>query len=201
MTDDLQIFDCEQGSDEWFKVRLGIPTASNFAAIMAKGEGVGRRKYLYRLAGEIITGEPAESYSNKYMERGRAMESELRADYEFITGAKLTRVGFGLRGGMGASPDSLVDDDGMMEIKTEMPELLLERLERKDAPFPGEHRAQCQGGMAVFDRSWCDLVIGFRGMKAVKHRIERSEGYISELRAAVARFNIELRLLVERHRG
>ena len=88
----VQIIDCEQNSDAWIQARLGLPTASMFSAILAKGEGKTRKSYLYKLAGEIITGEPTESYTNGYMERGHAMEGEARELYSFMHDAEPVRV-------------------------------------------------------------------------------------------------------------
>ena len=81
----LEIVDCEQGSEAWFRARMGIPTASEFATVMAKGRDGGasktRAKYMRQLAGEIITGEPMESYSNGHMERGKEWEPDARDAY------------------------------------------------------------------------------------------------------------------------
>ena len=103
----MEVFDIDQGGDAWFRARMGIPTASEFSTVLAKGVGGGdsktRRTYLYKLAGEIITGEPMESYSNSHMERGKAMEDEAREMYAFVTGAEPQRVGFIKNGRKGAS--------------------------------------------------------------------------------------------------
>ena len=67
----MQVFeDIDQGTPEWFACRAGIPTASKFATVMAKGEGKTRSEYMRRLAGEIITGEPTSQFSNAHTERG-----------------------------------------------------------------------------------------------------------------------------------
>ena len=88
----LEIFDCEQNSDEWLRVRMGMPTASEFSTVLTAGKGGGesktRRTYLYKLAGERVTGEPMESYTNKYMERGKLMEGEARDYYVMLNQAK-----------------------------------------------------------------------------------------------------------------
>src|SRR5690349_15047654 len=78
----IVIFDCEQNSTEWYRARMGLPTASEFATILAKGKDGGasltRQTYMRKLAGEIITDEPMESYVNAAMERGKIMEAEAR---------------------------------------------------------------------------------------------------------------------------
>lgn len=122
MSDCLEIIACEQGSPEWTQSRLGIPTASEFAAILTKGRGGAESKtrlsYLYKLAGERLTGEPMESISSFHMERGKLMEDEARSVYGFVTGRVCERVGFLRRGKAGASPDALIGQDGLLEIKT-----------------------------------------------------------------------------------
>ena len=103
----LQVFHCEQNSEEWVRARLGIPTASEFKSILAKGEGKMRRTYLHKLAGERLTGEPADSYSNAHMERGHAMEDEARRLYAFMADVEPQRVGFVRNGNVGCLHDAL----------------------------------------------------------------------------------------------
>lgn len=81
----IEIIQCEQSTPEWYAARLGIPTASRFKDVLAKGEGKTRKRYMLDLAGERLTGEPCEGYSNAHMERGKAMEDEARDLYMFMT--------------------------------------------------------------------------------------------------------------------
>lgn len=200
----LEVFDCEQGSPEWFACRLGIPTASKFATVLAKGKtagtaSVGRREYLYKLAGETITGQLAESYSNGYMERGKAMEPEARAAYAFLSGNDPLPIGFARRGRAGASPDSLIGLGGVLEIKTKAPHLMIEAMFRDDAP--PKHIAQIQGQLWITERDWCDLAIYYPGMPLVIHRIGRDEDFIGRIAAAVKAFNEELDEIIARVRA
>jgi hypothetical protein len=199
----LEIVSCDQNSDDWFRARMGIPTASEFATVMARGKGGGesktRQTYLYKLAGEIITGEPMESYSNAHMERGKVMEDEARALYEFMTDQSCERVGFIRSGRKGASPDSLVGSNGLVEIKTKLPHLLIEALFRGE--FPPEHKAQCQGQLWVAEREWLDIAIYWPGMPLFVTTATRDEAYIRELSDAVDSFNAELDIIVDRVRA
>ena len=195
----LEIFeDIEQGTDEWRQVRAGIPTASAFKSILAKGEGKMRKTYMHKLAGEIITGEPAESYSNGYMDRGHALEAEARDLYAFMSDAEPKQVGFIRNGAKGCSPDSLIGDAGMLEIKTQAPHLLIETLIADK--FPAEHVAQCQGALWVAEREWIDLVVYYPGMPTFTKRAYRDEEYIAALAGHVDAFNVELQALVEKVR-
>ena len=202
MTDIIE-YDCEQGSPEWGNLRLGLPTASMYAALLADGKGRGpggksmmRATYMRKLAGEIITGQPMESYSNAHMERGKEYEPEARERYAFIKGCELRRVGFIRRGRTGYSPDALVDDDGTLEAKSMQPDLLIELHE--SGGFPGKYIAQCQGSLLVTGRAWCDLAIYWPGMPMWIQRMNRDEFYIAYLRGEIDRFNDELFVLVEK---
>jgi hypothetical protein len=198
----IEIFDCEQNSETWMRTRMGIPTASKFATVMAKGKNGGssvtRKDYLYRLAGEIITGEPTENYSNVHMERGHAMEAEARELYGFVHDAPLSRVGFVRRGNYGCSPDSLIGDDGILEIKTAMPHILIEYILADR--FPAEHVAQCQGALFVTGRQWLDIAIFWPKMPLFIKRIHADTEYHGMLSRALDDFTNELALVVERLR-
>jgi hypothetical protein len=199
----IQIHDMEQGTPEWHAVRAGIPTASEFATVMASGRGGGesktRRTYLLKLAGERLTGQPSEGYTNAHMERGKEMESEARDLYGFIQDEPLTRVGFITNGPKGYSPDALVGASGLVEFKTALPHILLDRLLSDE--FPPEHMAQCQGGLWVAEREWLDIVIYWPGLPVFRKRVGRDEPYIRKLADAVEKFNAELDQTVERIRA
>lgn len=197
----IEVFDCPQGSDDWFRVRLGLPTASEFGTVMAKGKDGGasltRAKYLRTLAAEIITGEPSESYSNAFMERGKAQEDEARRLYAFAFASDPPeQVGFIKNGPKGCSPDALLGADGLLEIKTRMGHLQVELL--LSNKFPPEHRAQVQGGLWVTEREWCDLTVYSPGLPLYVSRQYRDDEYIKSLADSVDRFNEELGRVVDR---
>lgn len=194
-------FDVEQRSSEWYALRCGIPTASRFGDILAKGEGKVRGKYMRQLAGEIVTGEPAESYSNSHMERGRVMEAQARELYRgrtmFAGGDEVREVGFIRSTKAGGSPDALVGEHGLLEIKTMLPDLLIELFQRNSKDFPKEHIAQCAGNLWVSGRQWCDIAIYWPKMPLYVRRLVRNEGYISMLADEVELFAYEARKLAE----
>lgn len=198
----MEVFNCEQGSDEWFAVRAGIPTASEFSTVMASGRGGGesktRRTYMLKLAGEIITGEPTEHFSNVHTDRGHAMEPKARELYSFAHDVDLVQVGFIRSGKKGCSPDSLIGSSGMLEIKTKLPHLLIDALLRDD--FIAEHKAQCQGALWVAEREWIDLAVYWPGLPLFTKRAVRDEAYIREMSDAVDLFNHELAEVVDRVR-
>ncbi len=197
MIDDLEIFDCDQNSPEWFEARRGVVTASRFSDVLAKGQGITRRKYLLTLAGEAITGECAESYSNAHMERGHAMEADARNLYAFANDVAPQMVGFMRRGRAGASPDSLVGAEGMLEIKSKLPHLQIDVLDK--GKLPSEHVAQVQGQLMVSGRQWADFVSYWPKLPLFCIRVERDEAYIATLRQAIADFVGELDTYIERY--
>lgn len=197
----VQIFeDVEQGSDAWRELRAGLPTASEFHDVMAKpgpkgGIAKGRQKLMWRLAGEILTGEPEDTYHNADMQRGNDREPEARDWYAFDQDVQPQRVAFIRNGNCGCSPDSLIGDDGLLEIKDAKPSVQIERL--IDGTLPSEHKAQCQGQLMVSGRQWVDFLSHSRGLPPLLIRVKRDEAYIAELRAGVDRFVAELEVLVQ----
>lgn len=198
----MQIFDCEQNSPEWFACRLGLPTASEFKTIIGvkkdAKEKLTRDLYMRKLAGEIITGEPMEKFSNSHTERGHEQEDEARQLYAFIHNAEPERVGFIRNGDTGCSPDSLIGNDGGLEIKTALPHIQIDRLLRGD--LPPEHRAQVQGNLWIAEREWWDFASYCPKLPLFVVRVHRDDGYIANLSGAVKAFNEELADLVERVR-
>lgn len=195
----LTVYDCEQGSEDWFRARMGIPTASEFGTVLAPragSEGKMRRTYLHKLAGEIITGEPMERYGNAHMDRGHEMEAEARSLYAFMSDADPTQIGFLRNGQKGCSPDSLIGDAGMLEIKTKLPHLLIDCILKDD--FPAEHKAQCQGALWVAEREWVDIAVYWPRMPLFVKRAYRDEEYISKLSDAIDAFNTDLAAVVDR---
>jgi hypothetical protein len=195
----IRILDCEQGSAEWFAARAGLPTASEFSTILAKGKDGGasktRRTYMLKLAGEILTGEPSESFSNAHTDRGHEMEPEARSLYAFMVDIDPQRVGFITDDVKGCSPDSLIGENGALEIKTKLPHLLIEVLLRNE--FPSDHKAQCQGVLWVAEREWIDIAVYWPKLPLFVKRAYRDEPYIKALASAVDQFNEELQAVVE----
>lgn len=201
---ELEIFDCEQGSEEWFSCRLGVPSASNFATIMAKGRdgkspSLTRKTYLYKLAGEIVTGKPSSNYKNAAMERGNEMEEAAAEWYSFTHDVELTKVGFMKRGPMGCSPDRLIGDDGGLEIKTAEAHILIEHMFRDDCP--PEHVAQVQGTLLVTGRDYWNLMVFWPDMPPPVFRVRPDRAYQANLKGEIDRFNDELAAVVERVRA
>lgn len=196
----LEIIDCAQGTPEWFGCRKGLPTASEFSTVMAKGKDGGasitRAKYLRQLAGEILTGEPApEGYSNGFMERGKELEDDARALFAFMRDVDPIQVGFIKNGRAGCSPDSLIGDTSGLEIKVAIPAVQIERLQR--GTLPPEHVAQVQGCMWVAERPTWEFVSYCPKLPALILTVNRDDAYAANLAKAVEAFTEELDALVQ----
>ena len=189
----MKIIDVVQGSDEWRAARLGIPTASEFSNIVtATGKkSASQRKYMARLLAEWYTGCLGEQFSSPFMERGQGMEVEAVRFYEFSTGAKVDRCGLCVTddGMIGASPDGLVGDDGLVEIKCLSAENHLFNLIGGDSS--ADYKCQMQGQMFVTGRKWCDLLL-YNPIGPVVRRFERDEEYLSVLGPELAVFVAEM---------
>jgi len=191
----------EQGTAEWFEVRRGVVTASEFATVMAKGRGNApsktRQTYMYKLVGEAITGEVVDSYTNAHMERGKIMEEEARLFYELNTGNDVEPCGFIKFGHfIGYSPDGLVGKEGLVEIKTKLPHLQIAVL--LEDKVPPEHMPQLQGGLWVSGRDWIDFVSYWPKLPVFIKRVYRDEEYIKNLDKEVVKFLKEMRSVMEK---
>lgn len=191
--------DIEQGSPEWFAARAGIATASEFKTVLREGKSgsasVTRAAYLRKLAGEVLTGEPApEGYSNTFMERGQALEDEARRMFAFMRDAEPLRVGFIRNERVGCSPDSLIGEDSGLEIKIAIPSVQIERLQW--GRLPPEHVAQVQGSIWITGRQSWEFMSYCPKLPPLIVRVPREEAYILTLAKAVDAFNDELDALV-----
>jgi hypothetical protein len=195
----LEVLDVEQGSAEWHAARCGVVTASRLKDVLAEGDGKMRGKYLRELASERIRGWVEDGYSNAHMERGHEQEDEARRAFAFEHAITPVRVGFIRNGRVGCSPDSLIGDEGGLEIKTALGHIQIDRL--KSGKLPSEHKAQVQGSLWITGRKWWSFVSYSPDLPLMHARVERDEDYIKRLSDAVDAFNEELDNLVNSIRG
>lgn len=158
----MKIVDCEQGSPEWFAARLGKASASRMADITARtktGWGASRANYAAELVAERLTGATAEKHSNDAMRWGTECEPQARAMYEFMTGQDVKQVGVVLHPTIAmacASPDGLVGDKGLIEIKCPNTATHIDIL--KSGTIDGKYIKQMTWQMICTGREWCDFV-------------------------------------------
>lgn len=198
----------EQGSAEWLYERVGYCTASRFDDVMAtKKDGkptAQRKKYLMELVIERITGQPSDHWTSAAMLWGSEYEQQSRMEYEAATGAMLEQVGFIKHPTIkwvGASPDSLIDEDGGFESKS--PFNTANQLYTVLDGMPEEHMAQVQGGMWVTGRKWWEFQsfdprLRDPRLRRYVERIPRDEEYIVKLEAEVISFTAEVDAMVKR---
>ena len=152
----------EQRTDEWFAARLGKVTASRVADVIAKtktGPSASRENYLTQLVLERLTGKQGESYTNAAMQWGTETEPMARQDYELKRGVFVDETGFmdhPTIENSGASPDGLVGDKGLVEIKCPNSATHMETL--LSGKIPAKYIPQMMWQMACTKREWCDFV-------------------------------------------
>lgn len=160
----MKIHDVEQRSADWYALRSGLPTASEFSKVITS---TGERSkslsgYARTLAGELYAGKPLDPWEgNSWTERGRELEENAKAFYSFAKNVTLQNVGFVTTddGRMGCSPDSLVGYDGMVEIKILKAERHIEAIlyYQKHGRCQPDYVQQTQGQMLICERQWADL--------------------------------------------
>lgn len=216
----MKHYTVKQGSQEWHALRSVIPTASAFDRLItpAKWEptkGDTRRNFMLELLANRICGISVDDlFSSAAMDHGREWEPIARAAYEFERGVEIQDGGFftDAAGRYGASPDGLIGDDGLIELKDpQVPRVHLSALvdcmsysRRAEnwtkivvsgsevTGFVRDHWVQTQGQLLVTERRWCDLVSNFRGFPLVVVRIYPNQTFQHFLSDALNAFCSDL---------
>lgn len=184
-----------QYSREWWEVRRGVPTASEFHRVMTPKKmeyAAGARTYAIELVADFYDAHygqrDGDRRTSNAMESGTQFEPESRRCYEFARDVKVEPVGFMLGGDedrLGASPDGLVGSDGVLECKNPTPSKHLAWL--IGGVVPEEHKAQVHGQLIVSGRAWCDFISYCPGLPPLIVRTEPDE-YTDTLRDHLAQF-------------
>ena len=189
-----------QGTPEWMAERCGHVTASRMADVLAtikSGEAASRANYRAEIVAQRLTGIVEEGYTNGAMAWGIEYEPLARAAYEIMQDVVVEEVGF-IRHPMiqwsGASPDGLVADDGLVEIKCPNTATHIGYLLNGEAP--AKYRPQMLWQMACTGRKWCDFV-SFdprmpNNLQLFVVRFVRDDARINEMREAVISFLAEV---------
>lgn len=192
----------DQRSAEWFACRVGKATASRISDIVAKLKdgktpGASRKNYLADLMLERLTGTPRTIPTSHAMQHGIDHEATAREAYEAHHFCSVKEVGFCDHPTIpmsGASPDGLVGDDGLLEIKCPQPAMHFETLKTK--AIPSQYVTQMMWQMACTGRQWCDFVSFHpdmpEPMRLFVARLHRDDDMIAELEAEVGKFLIEV---------
>ena len=191
-----------QGTEQWRIDRLGIPTASMFSDVMAKrkrggGPLMSRVKYAYKLVAERLSGDPGPSIDTEAMARGRRLEPIVANHYisAFMADPGLVEVGFikSQCGTYGCSPDGLVGESGLVEIKTADPHIFIFDIAESGTGVPERFYWQMVGQCLVTGRKWCDLAYFCEPISTLHvSRIFPTDDVLSELHKTLGVFNSEV---------
>ena len=190
----------EQRSDAWFEARIGKVTASRVADVIAKtktGYSATRDNYMAQLVCERLTGQKGDSFTNAAMQHGTETEPLARISYEVAQNVLVDEVGFVPHPTIemaGASPDGLVNDDGLLEIKCPNTATHIETL--LSQTVPGKYNTQMQFQMACTGRQWCDFV-SFdnrlpQELQLFVKRVPRDNVFIRLIEGEIVQFLAEL---------
>jgi putative phage-type endonuclease len=199
----------EQGTDEWKHIRLGKVTASGVADVLAKtksGVSASRGNYLIKLALQRVTGEIEDGFTSDAMAWGIDNEAQARVAYEVKSGNFVDQVAFvdhPIIPWFGASPDGLVNNDGLVEIKC--PNSATHWSYIKAGEPPMKYYIQMQAQMACTDRKWCDFVSFDPRMpdrsKLFIKRVMRDKDFIIEMQSEIYKFLEEVATEVNLMKG
>lgn len=190
----------EQGTDAWKMLRCGKVTASRVADIIAKtksGYSTSRDNYMAQLICERLTNTVAESFTNAAMQHGTETEPLARAAYESLNDILVDEVAFVPHPTIamsGASPDGLVGNEGLLEIKAPNTATHIDTLLSETVPT--KYYTQMQFQLACTGRKWCDFVSFDNRLPAelqlfVK-RVPRDDVFIKQAEAEIVKFIAEL---------
>lgn len=196
----MKVLDVEQGSHEWIAARLGKVSASRMADMTARtktGYGASRTNYAAELIVERLTGTPAERYTNAAMAWGTEKEPDAKDAYCFLRDAEIVPVGLVLHPTIAmacASPDGLVGDDGLIEVKCPLSATHIDTL--LSETIPEKYVKQMMWQMACTGRQWCDFV-SFdprlpAEMQVFIRRVPRDNALILELEQETVKFLAEI---------
>ena len=198
---------CIQGSKEWIAARLGVPTASEIGRILTPKTwqyGKGAKAYIHELIAELFLTEipSPNDYKpiSRAMKEGIRREPEARAFYEFSQNVDCEQVGFITTddGRFGCSPDSLVGEDGGLEIKDPIQTTQVAWLEGRGVP--AEHLAQVHDSLLVTGRAWWDFLSYCPPLPALLVRVEPND-LTNKLRIAKELFWVDFQETLQRIRG
>ena len=179
-------YDIVQRTPEWIEIKRGKMSASNAETIIANGKGL--ETYIYNLMAEYYSSAEKENYINADMQRGIDLEPEARLEFEFYTNLDVQEVGFIEHNEfIGVSPDGLIGDDGLIEIKCPNDSIYFKLLLSNN--IKPEYIAQMQMQMYVTDRQYCYFVSynpNFEKSLYIK-KITRDEEMIDKLKKGLER--------------
>lgn len=172
--------DIIQHSDEWFAIRRGKFTASNFAKLFMAKTTAGYQDAINQVVFERLTGESPESFSNNWMDRGTELEPIAIEQYETSTFNKVHRIGFvEATEWIGCSPDGFVSDVGMLQVKCPKYSTLITYHLKNEVPK--DYMIQIQGELLVCEKEWSDFYVYHPKLKPLLKRIYMDKAMIMDI--------------------
>jgi len=196
----MKVYDVVQGTQEWLRVRAGVPSASQMHRVITPGGKPSKsaERYLYELAAERLLGRPTVEHVSWEMARGSQLEIQAIRWFEFQRDMDTEPVGFITNdaGTIGASPDRLVGSDGLLEVKCVNEGLHLQYLCQSGSCYE-DHKIQCQGQLWIAQRAWVEVLAFHPHLPPALCHVERDEKFIAILEPAVLAFADELERLAK----
>lgn len=191
----------DQGSDEWFQTRVGIPGGSSFEDIITTDGKPSKQRdaLLFRLAGERVIGKKEATYQNDAMRRGVELEPEARQVFEMIMQVEVKQCGFvyyDSRKDRGVSPDGLIGDDAGIEIKCPMLSTHVAYI--LSGKLPTKYFQQVQGALYVTGRKYWFFMSYYPELKPFILRVGRDESFIDKLHESLEKFCSDINDVVEK---
>lgn len=176
----MTIHNIIQGTPEWDTIRRGKFTASAFGDLFMAKSTKGYQEAINRVVFERISGESPETYSNDFMKRGTELEPIARQTYELGTFNKVKEIGFiEMDEWVGGSPDGLIGENGILEIKCPKWNTLIGYI--LDDNIPKDYMSQMQGNLYISGREWCDFYVYHPKFSPLLKRVMRDEKIIAEI--------------------
>jgi len=199
----MKIYTGEQQTEEWHKLRLGKFTGSNFHIFF--GNSTTKEKELFTKASERITSikNDAYNFSNKHIDRGNELEEDAILMYELQKNIKVNRVSFvELNENVGCSPDGLVGEKGMIEVKCPDNHIFLKGCVKGVKGVSPIYKTQVQFNMYVTNRSWCDFIYYNPNFKDPIHviRIERDDDKTKEIKEQLIKCEEDIKNILDQYR-
>lgn len=196
------VINCEQRSEAWFANRIGRFTASSFKDLMSGKDTAGYENLIAKIALEIITGEDEEEFTSDAMERGIELESEAVIEFENHTGLITKEVGFCipdenniLHEWVGVSPDRVIDDETILEIKCPLAKTHFKYI--KQNRLPNEYKWQVQGQLMVISAKKCFFMSYYPGLKPFIIEVYPDEKMHQELTQRIIESIEEVKQLIK----
>jgi putative phage-type endonuclease len=196
--------DCQQRSEEWFRLRKGIPTGSGFSKIMTSKLEYSKsaERYAWDLVGETFGIEREKIFVTHAMQHGIDFEDEAAFSYSICTDEPVTECGFIFQDekrNWGVSPDRFVGEDGLLEIKCPQPARMMEYHEQ--GKLPTTYVQQVYGQLLVTGRKWLDFFAYHPDIKPFLIRVHADEKIQNKVQDCLEHFTSYRLKLIERYRN